>query len=337
MNRMLALFFARNKEYYRDKSSLAWSFIIPPIIIAVISLAFSKGEQSLFKVGLLQTDTNISSLQLPPILEKHDYLDIISYTDKDKALTRLTHHQIDILIDTKNHAYWINDLSQRGKVLDQLLNQNSDALKKNSVTGNRIRYIDWVVPGILAMNLMFSSLFGVGYVVVRYRKNGVLKRLQATPVRPIEFLTAQVLSRLLIMLVVSIFIYISSDFFLDLVMLGSFLNLFIVALFGNIALISLGLIVASRMTSEEFANGLLNFLSFPMLLLSEVWFSLDGSPTWMSSLSQIFPMTHMVQAARAIMLEGATLLEIAHHLWVLGGMSLIFVTLAAFLFKWTGD
>lgn len=334
---MLALFFARNKEYYRDKASLAWSFIIPPLIIAVISLAFSKGEQSLFKVGLLQTTGDTSSLQLPETLTGQDYLEIIPYRDKNKALTRLTHHQIDMLIDRENDSYWINDLSQKGQVLDQLLDKNSELLKKNKVTGKRIRYVDWVVPGILAMNLMFSSLFGVGYVVVRYRKNGVLKRLQATPVRPIEFLTAQVLSRLLIMLVVSVFIYISSDFFLNLVMLGSYLNLFIVALFGNIALISLGLIVASRMTSEEFANGLLNFLSFPMLLLSEVWFSLDGSPMWMSSLSQIFPMTHMVQAARAIMLEGASLLDIAHHLWVLGGMSLVFITLSAFLFKWSGD
>jgi ABC-type multidrug transport system permease subunit len=174
-------------------------------------------------------------------------------------------------------------------------------------------------------------------VIVRYRKNGVLKRLQATPVSPLAFLGAQVLSRLIIMLAVSIMVYVAANLFLDFVMLGSYLNLLLVALMGNLCLLALGLTVASRIASEEAANGLLNVMTFPMLLLSEVWFSLDGAPSWMVAISQCLPLTHMVQAARLIMLDGEGLPAIAPHLLTLGAMTGIFLALSVWLFKWRAD
>jgi ABC-type multidrug transport system permease subunit len=235
--------------------------------------------------------------------------------------------------------YWINHQAQKGAVVEQLLTrQGSDKQwLAQQVSGAELRYIDWAIPGILSMNLMFSGLFGVGYVIVRYRKNGVLKRLQATPVSPLAFLGAQVLSRLIIMLAVSIMVYMAANLFLDFVMLGSYLNLLWVALLGNVCLLSLGLIVASRIASEEAANGLLNVMTFPMLLLSEVWFSLDGAPPWMVAISQCLPLTHMVQAARLIMLDGEGLAAIAPHLLTLGAMTALFLALSVWLFKWRAD
>ncbi|UTA48895.1 ABC transporter permease [Simiduia sp. 21SJ11W-1] len=322
MKRLLTLFIARNKEYYRDKSSLVWSFIMPPLIIGVVALAFGAGGQPLFKVGVLSGQTAEALFQ-PGLVHT------VAINDADYGQTRVAHHQLDMLV-SESH-YWVNPTSQKGEVLEALLKK---PLLRQEVTGRAVRYVDWVVPGILGMNLMFSALWGIGYVIVRYRKNGVLKRLQATPTRPIEFLGAQIASRMMIMLMVSSIVYISCDVFLDFLMLGSYWDLLVVAFVGNLSMLALGLVVAARVTSEEFANGLLNFISFPLLMVSEVWFSLDGAPAWLSQLSNLSPLTHMVKAARAIMVDGASLVQVADHLLILLGISAVLLALSTKLFRW---
>lgn len=337
MTRLLALFVARNKEYYRDKNSLLWSFIMPPLIIGLVALAFNDGGQSLFKVGVIGEQT--------PAYLQHSYVQTIAVTDAVRAQKRVAHHQLDLLLDTNSNTYWINPRSQKGEVLEALLTTSPSAASAQSATpaialtrkqieGRAVRYIDWVVPGILGMNLMFSALWGIGYVIVRYRKNGVLKRLQATPTRPLEFLGAQIASRMMIMLGVSAVVYVSCDYFLDFLMLGSYLNLLLVALVGNLAMLSLGLVVAARIASEEFANGLLNFVSFPMLMVSEVWFSLDGAPQWLTAIANLSPLTHMVKAARAVMIDGASLWDISHHLIILALLTAVLLAAASGLFRW---
>lgn len=324
MHRLIALFFARNKEYYRDKSSLVWSFIMPPMIIGLMALAFSPDNSALFSVGV-QGEANQHPFD-------SELVKSASVKDLATGQRQVAYHQIDMLLDPATHTYWINPTSQKGKTLQALL---PDAgYQGQNIEGNPIRYVDWVVPGILGMNLMFSGLWGIGYVIVRYRKNGVLKRLQATPTHPVEFLAAQMLSRLMIMLGVSTIVYMSCDLMLDFVMLGSYWHLILVAVVGNLSMLALGLVVAARISSEEFANGLLNFISFPMMMVSEVWFSLEGAPHWLTALANLSPLTHMVKAARAIMIEGAGLADIAPHLFALLVMTTAMLALAGFLFRW---
>lgn len=95
--------------------------------------------------------------------------------------------------------------------------------------------------------------------------------------------------------------------------------------------------MAARTSSEDLANGMLNLISFPMLLLSELWFSLDGAPQWLQEFSQILPLTHLVKASRSVMLEGANFYDIAPQLAILGLMTVIFITLAGVLFRWDQD
>lgn len=334
LNQLSALFWARTKEYYRDRGSLIWSFVMPPLIIAVVAFAFSGKEAPLFKVGLYPGEP------APAALQQNDYVQKIIFDNLDAAKQKVRHHQIDLLILTDgSHQYLYNPESQNARVLRDLLALDPQMTGEQpwqgeAVTGRKVRYVDWVIPGVLGMNLMFSGLFGVGYVIVRYRKNDVLKRLQAAPVSAFNFLTAQLLSRLVIMLAVSIIIYTVSDFFIDFLMLGSYWTLLLIALVGNLCILSLGLIIASRLSNEELANGLLNLFTFPMLLLSEVWFSLDGAPQWMSQVAQFLPLTHMVQAAREVMVEGATLADVTPHLLVMCAMTAIFLGISAKLFKW---
>ena len=333
MKEFIALFIARNKEFFRDRGSLIWAFVMPPIIIGVVAIAFSNGNQPMFKLGIFNEGEGAT--RLPAALEA-EYIQRVDYQDFSKALQKVQHHQLDMLvIPTTPLRYWINEESQTGIVLEALLkSESSIALQKETVSGRPVRYVDWVIPGILGMNILFSGLFGIGYVIVRYRKNGVLKRFQATPVTPFKFLAAQLASRLMIMLIVSIMVYVVADFFIDFLMLGSYWLLILVAVLGDIAILSIALVIAARFSSEELANGLLNLLSFPMLLLSEVWFSLDGAPQWLSSFSKALPLTHLVGAARKIMIEGAGFTDISQHLIYLAVISIVCLIVSARLFRW---
>ena len=187
------------------------------------------------------------------------------------------------------------------------------------------------------MNMMFSCLFGVGYVVVRYRKNGFLKRLSATPLRAIEFITAQVVSRLLLIMALTVAVYIGTDLFIGFRMDGSYLALIATAMLGAAAMVSMGFLVAARVSSEELAGGLLNMLSWPMMLVSGVWFSMEGTHPLLQHSAEIFPLTHLMVAARAVMLDGAGWTEIAPRLLVLAAMTLTFLLVGAVLFKWRRD
>ena len=115
---------------------------------------------------------------------------------------------------------------------------------------------------------------------------------------------------------------------------GSYLDLFIIFFLGSLSLTALGLVLASRGTSEEFATGILNFISWPMMFLSEVWFSLEGAPRWVQTSAKIFPLTHMLTAARKVMHDGAGLLDVGPQIIVLVLMTLGFLTLGAALFSW---
>jgi ABC-type multidrug transport system permease subunit len=206
--------------------------------------------------------------------------------------------------------------------------------QRQAVEGAEIRYVDWFLPGILGMNMMFSCLFGVGFVIVRYRKNGFLKRLKATPLGAFQFLFAQLISRLLLIMIITTVVYSGCNLFIEFNMQGSYWVLLLVNTLGATSMISIGLLIAARTASEEFAGGTLNSVTWPMMLLSGAWFSLEGTHAWVQQLAQIFPLTHMISATRAIMNEGATLSQVMPQVWVITGMSVIFLALGAYIFKW---
>jgi ABC-type multidrug transport system permease subunit len=182
--------------------------------------------------------------------------------------------------------------------------------------------------------MMFSCLFGVGYVVLRYRKSGFLKRLHATPVTAFEFLTAQVLSRLGLTLLVTAILYVGVGAIIHFVSTGSLALLLLVAVLGALSMIAFGLIIAARFSSEELVGGLLNLLTWPMMLLSGIWFSLEGSPRWVRLLAQLFPLTHVLDAARAVTLDGAGIRTIGPDLAYLALTTLVFLGLGAWSFRW---
>jgi ABC-type multidrug transport system permease subunit len=329
--RFLAIFKARSIEFARDKSALSWSLMFPLFLVAGFGFMFTGDTQPLFKVGLINQQQQTSSFL------DTKYLNFVDYTDQDKALLKLQQHSLDLLVDISRKAYWVNAESANGYVVEKLLLQSEPAFIRKVINGRQIRYVDWVVPGILGMNMMFGCLFGVGFVIVRYRKNSVLKRLQATPLRASEFLFAQVVSRLLIVLTVTSMVYAGCNLFLDFYMLGSYLNLLVIAALGAMAIISLALVIASRSESEELTGGMLNLITWPMMILSGVWFSLEGTPPFVQSIAQFLPLTHMLEGARAIMSNGDSLWDIRYNVFSLIAMIGLFTGIAAYLFRWDSE
>ena len=331
--RFWALFACRNLEFTRDRSSLSWNLLFPLSLIAGFAFAFSGPGLTLYKVGVLGA-TEASNIRE---FFQTRYIRFLPVVDLPSALTKVERHQLDMVIDTAGGRYWINEESPQGYVLDRMLHSTSTdptAFSKQTVNGRLIRYVDWVLPGVLAMNMMFSCLFGIGYVIVRYRKNGTLKRLKATPLTPLEFLSAQIASRLWLILVSTALVFVGTDWVIGFPMHGSYFDLLIVFAVGALSLISLGMLVAARTTSEELAAGLLNVVSWPMTFLSGVWFSLEGVRPILQKAAQLAPLTHIIDAAPAIILDGPSLTDISGHLLALLAISIGCMAIGVWLFRW---
>jgi ABC-2 type transport system permease protein len=400
MRAFLALFIARNKEFLRDRATLAWNFLFPFVAVAALAVIFSGGGRELYKVGVLGLPPMATAERTGPGTGDPGAADPGAATSSDGAMPatghggaaliastlpgrsgagtapaatggaaaspgaaqeavraflhtrwvqfvpvaelataqdKVRHHQYDLLLDLRGEPrYWVNPTNPKGYFLERVLWSagRPGGVARETLEGREIRYIDWLLPGILGLNIVFSCLFGVGYVIVRYRKGLILRRLKVSPITAVQFICAQIASRLVLVLFVTAVLYFGLDLILHFYNAGSVLNLFLVFALGGICNIALGILVASRTSNEELAGGLLNFATWPMMFLSGVWFSMEGSAPWLIWLSKAFPLTHLNDAARAIMVDGATLGGVLPQLAWLGGMAAVFLALGAALFRW---
>lgn len=343
LKRVWSLFLARNLEFFRDKAAFGWNFAFPFLIIIGFGFIFDDQNYQKFKVGIFPAEAQESSRPntLPESFLKEERITFLQLPDRQEGEELLRHHKIDLLLDRQSDepAYWINDSSPQGYLAEKILlasylPEDLKIAQKRVIKGREIRYIDWFFPGLLGMNMMFSALWGVGYVVVRYRKNGTLKRLKATPLTPLEYLSAQTLSRIFLLMFTLTIVWIGSDLIFNFQIQGSILLVFFLFFLGGLSLCALGLILAARGTSEEFTSGVLNFITWPMMFLSEVWFSLEGSPQWLKTLSQAFPLTHMLQGVRKVMNEGATFVDVQSECLFLVVFTAAALAVGAKMFSW---
>ena len=334
IQRLLAILHARNLEFLRDRGTLLFTTLLPVLVVVGMGFVFGGPERPLFKVGVVSAQLDKAA---DPFFRER-YVEFVAEPDRDTGTQKLTHQQIDLLMQPgQPPQYWVNTDSPKGYIAEKLLLAAHADAQRQTVSGKAVRYVDWLFPGILGMNMMFSCLFGVGYVVVRYRKSGFLKRLHATPLSAFEFLSAQVLSRLLLILFVTVVLYVGISLIIGFHSAGNYLLLVLVAVLAALSMIALGLTIAARFSSEELVGGILNLLTWPMMLLSGIWFSLEGSPRWVQWIAHLFPLTHALDAARAVMLDGAGLTAIAPHLVYLAATALGFLAFGAWSFRWRID
>jgi ABC-2 type transport system permease protein len=236
VRRFAAVLHARNVEFWRDRSALGWNIAFPFLLVMALAFIFADEERDVFKVAVLAGDA--AAVELPFLATR--YVDFIPVDDQPDALRKVARHQLDMLLDLRAAPqYWVNTTSPRGYLLEQILRGAGGAdFVRRTVERDEVRYRDWVLPGVLGMNMMFSCLFGVGYVIVRYRKSGYLKRLYATPLRAIEFIGAQLASRLLIVTAITAGVYVAVNLLVGFEMTGSHATLLLVALVGAMSMVA---------------------------------------------------------------------------------------------------
>ena len=334
IKRLLAVWHARNLEFLRDRPTLLFTLLLPLGIVVSMGFIFGGPPRPLFTVALLGGGSTAAG---NPLLHER-YVQFVSVRDESAGLDEVRHQRVDLLLDLEAPVhYWVNTDSPKGYIIEKLLIAADPGARRQPVTGQAVPYVYWLFPGILGMNMMFSCLFGVGYVVLRYRKSGFLKRLHATPLSAFEFLSAQVLSRLSLIVFVTAVLYVAIGAIIHFHSTGSIALLLLIAVIGSLSMIALGLTIAARFGSEEVVGGLLNLLTWPMMLLSGVWFSIEGSPRWVQWLADIFPLTQIIDAARAVMIDGAGIQRITPHLIYLVATTFVFLAFGAWSFRWRVD
>ena len=163
MRRFRAVLVARTREFLRDRSAVAWNLAVPFLVVFGFGFLFSGSGEVLFQVAVLG--------EVPEEREFYglEHVQFVEVDDEGRALEKLRRHQFDLLVEPGERGrYWINAESPKGPLIERVLwsAEGKDSLVREVVTGRPIRYVDWLVPGLIGLNMMFSCLFGVGYVVV---------------------------------------------------------------------------------------------------------------------------------------------------------------------------
>lgn len=338
-----ALCFVRFREFHRESEVVFWSFIFPILLSVCLGLAFRNRPPAPSAVAVIVGPT---ATELRTALEKGPLLEVRT-VDEAQALADLRQGRVDLVVrkGEGSAAEYQLDPSRpeaaiaRGRVDDALQRaagrQDPMATRDVSFSEPGGRYIDFLMPGILGMNVMSGGMWGVGFNLVDMRIKKLLKRLVATPMRRSDFLGSIVLMRIAFMVVEATFVLGFGHLAFGVPFRGSLLAVFAIGALGAICFGGMGLLVASRARRIEAVMGLMNVVMMPMFIASGVFFSADRFPARLQPLIRALPLTALNDALRAVVLEGAPLASQAARLLVLvawGGLSF---AVGLRLFRWS--
>jgi ABC-2 type transport system permease protein len=206
-------------------------------------------------------------------------------------------------------------------------------LEERSINTHDLRYIEFLLPGLVALSVMQMAVFSVAFVFTQYKEKGILKRLLATPMRPIHFVTSNVIHRLFVSLIqTAIFIGLGVVLF-DVQIVGSYALLALCIVLGAVMFLGLGFTISGLAKTTDAVPVLGNLTVFPMMFLGGTFFAISSMPTWLQAIAQFLPLTYFSTALREVMTKGATLLDIK---WDLLGMlvwAVILIILATYTFS----
>ncbi|MFQ5791625.1 MAG: ABC transporter permease, partial [Acidobacteriota bacterium] len=225
-------------------------------------------------------------------------------------------------------------------LVDEVLQQAAgrrDPVKKvlTPVTEPGARYIDFLIPGLIGMNLMSGGMWGLGFVIVEMRSRKLLKRLVAAPMRRSEFLSAMMASRIVFMIIEVVLLLSFSWLVFGVVIRGSLLTTMLLGLVGALCFGALGLLVASRAERIETVSGLMNVIMLPMFVFSGIFFSSDRFPDVLQPAIRLLPLTLLNDAFRAVIIEGADLPSQSGRILLLGIWGVACFALSLRWFRWT--
>lgn len=226
-------------------------------------------------------------------------------------------------------------------ILSQMLDKTTLAIsqapdlfeiKTEDINARNVKYIDFLLPGILAMAIMQMSVFSVAFVFADYKEKGILRRLLATPMKPYQFVTANVITRLLIALAQTAILIALGVLLLKAHVIGSYFLILLIAILGGIMFLGLGFTISGIAKTVDSVPAIANLIVFPMLFLSGIFFPTSAMPNWLQHVVQYLPLTYFANAMREVMANGAGLLDIWKDLVWMGGWSVMLITLAIFTF-----
>jgi ABC transporter DrrB family efflux protein len=342
---IVELSLARLREWVREPEAIFWAFIFPIVMSVALAVAFPGREGRLIVVGMTEpgTENPEAALRLRMALEGVDGLTLrdVSPDDELRVIRDGDVHVIVVPGDPPTYRFDPERAEARVArlVVDDALKRAEGrvdpwAAREEPVVVAGSRYIDWLIPGLLGMNIMSTGMWGIGFSIVQARLRKLLKRLAASPMRRSDYLLSQMIARLAFLAPEAAVPLGFGVLALGMPVRGSFAAIAAVCILGAFTFTALGLLAASRPRTLEAISGVLNLTMVPMWVLSGVFFSSSNFPPALQPLIQALPLTALNDALRAVILEGATLTAVGSELILLAVWAVVTFGLALKLFRW---
>jgi len=348
------LYIARLREFYRQPARIFWVYGFPTVLAVCLGYAFKSRPPEGVQLDLIE---NASSPALEKSLRDYDAgarrdrkpTLLLKVLPADQAMRRLNTGKTPLVVEAGPSAsrplvYHYDptrpEATSARSAVDAILQEaagrkNPLAAEDKRVSEPGSRYIDFLIPGLIGVNTMGGGLWGIGFLLVNYRVGKLLKCFVATPMPRRDFLLSLLASRLTF-LVPDLAVLLSLGVFVfGMPVRGSLALVVLLDVAGALAFAGIGLLVASRARSTETVSGLMNLVMLPMWLFSGVFFSSDRFPEAAQPLIRALPLTQLIGALRAVILEGAGVVDVAPALAVMGLWAVLTFVIALRIFRWT--
>ena len=350
------------KMYFRNRGAVIFTLFLPLILLGVFGF-LSKGSSPKITIALTNRSANELSRNFTDAIKGISSFKVEEVSESD-ALSALSKGNADLqviiperfgLLDPQTgqpapatiETHYNQTKPQLGQTANLIVQQVATGFNtritgepqiitvaSSAVQTNDLGFFDFILPGILSMTIMQLGIFGVSFTFVSLKASGALRRIQATPVHPRNFIFAQAVTRLVItLLTVSILLGLGIYFF-NFHMVGSYAEFGLVAVIGITVFLGFGFGIAGWAKDENQVAPVANMIQLPMLMLSGIFFSRDDFPGWLKAVTDYFPLTYLSDALRHIANEGQHISELKGDVTGLIIWGVIIFALAVYLFRW---
>jgi len=339
---LVELTLARLREIFREPEALFWAFIFPILMSVAMAMAFPSSGSAPVPVGVRQAAGADAILKI--LLESKTLAARIVFAESESRALR--DGEVDIVVVPGTPPTYRFDPARAESraarlALDDALKRAAGRADPWSAVEDHVvvpgsRYVDWLLPGLVGMGIIATSVWGIAFSIVQARMRKLLKRMVASPMRRSHYLLAQVIARLMFLLPEVAVPLLFGRYVLGMPLRGSVVAVAVVSLVGALACGGIGLLAASRTKTFEAISGLVNLILLPMWIGSGVFFSASRFPEVVQPFVQALPLTALVDALRAVILEGASLAsrQVVTELAILTGWGIIPFVLALKIFRW---
>ncbi len=354
MTAFRAMVMANLKMTIRNRQSLFWLLAFPIMFMLLFGYLLNDNSVSL-NIGVVGSDSSTIATQIVNELKASKGFKV-STGAKAAEMKALDQGDRSLVMifgpgqgDSKvtAHLYFDQTNPQQGQIavsaVTQFLSQANDALasgppvvavQAEGIATHDVRYIDFLVPGVLAMAIMNSGLLGLSSSFVIYRERGILRRVKATPFPLASFIVARISTQVLIAVSQSVLLLVTGKVLFDIQISGDYISLFILVTLGALAFLSIGFFISGVSRNVETAATIANAVAFPMLFLGGVFFPIDSAPSWLKPIANALPLTYLANGLRDVMIRGDTIMRVWQAVAVLLATSLIGLLLSLRFFRW---